>query len=112
MDFRLEDPAHGHDLMWTVATRGQVQPTAVAMALLDYLGEAPSAIAVTGWHPVSEAFEQMVQVAVPVHLGRLMREGPAAAARGSSTTHATQPKEHLVAAHSSRRAALPRQAAR
>ena len=77
-DVRLCDPASGHDLVWMVITRGQLPKRDVAHALRDILGEMPTAEEVIGWHPTRGAYEPMVQISVPQHLGRVMREGPGA----------------------------------
>ena len=78
-DVRLVEPTAGHDLTWMVVTQGQIPPAQVARAVRGVLGEAPVAVAVNGYHPNRDTFEQMVQVTVPAHLERGMRLGPAAA---------------------------------
>ena len=78
VDIRLSSPSAGHDLTWMIATAGQVHPTAVANALLDILGEYPTAESVCGLNPHVRAFEQMIQVTVPAHLRQRMLMGPGA----------------------------------
>ena len=79
-DIRFASPASGHDLMWMVATGGQIYFDRVAQALLDVLGEYPTTDMVCALHPETQTFEPMVQVSVPNHLRNLMIMGPAAEA--------------------------------
>ena len=61
-----------------IATGGQVHPSTVARALMDILGEYPTAEAVCGLNPHAHAFEQMIQITVPAHLRQRMIVGPGA----------------------------------
>ena len=79
-DIRFASPASGHDLMWMVATGGQIHLDRVAQALRNVLGEYPTTDMVCALHPETQAFEPMVQVSVPNHLRNLMIMGPAAEA--------------------------------
>ena len=63
--FRLVSPAQGHDLLWLVATRGQIPAERVAEEVSLQIGQTTYATEVEALHPDYETYEPMVQLRVP-----------------------------------------------